>query len=74
MNAVQRVFLDTTIQIERVTGTRSRQAEIAQALTGLQVLTSTYVLGEYLRTLVQDALLPPETFRVCETRKVWACA
>jgi hypothetical protein len=57
MSAVQRVFLDTTIQIERVTGTRSRQAEIAQALTGVQVLTSTYVLGEYLRTLVQDAIV-----------------
>lgn len=57
MSANQRVFLDTTIQIERVTGTSKRQAEIAQALTGVQVLTSTYVLGEYLRTLVQDAIV-----------------
>lgn len=57
MNAVQRVFLDTTIQIERVTGTRSRQAEIAQALAGVEVVTSTYVLGEYLRTLVRDAIV-----------------
>lgn len=57
MSVVQRVFLDTTIQIERVTGPAKRQAEIAHALTGAQVLTSTYVLGEYLRTLVQDALV-----------------
>lgn len=57
MSAVQRVFLDTTIQIERVTGTRSRQAEIAQALAGVEVVTSTYVLGEYLRTLVRDAIV-----------------
>lgn len=57
MSVVQRVFLDTTIQIERVTGPVKRQAEIAHALTGAQVLTSTYVLGEYLRTLVQDALV-----------------
>lgn len=57
MSIVQRVFLDTTIQIERVTGSAQRQTEIARALTGVQVLTSTYVLGEYLRTLVQDALV-----------------
>jgi len=57
MSASLRVFLDTTIQIERVTATRARQAEIARALTGAQVITSTYVLGEYLRTLVQDALV-----------------
>ncbi|MBX3012653.1 MAG: hypothetical protein KF832_14150 [Caldilineaceae bacterium] len=40
-----------------MTATRSRQAEIAQTLAGVQVLTSTYGLGEYLRTLVQDALV-----------------
>lgn len=57
MSRAQRVFLDTTIQIERVTATRARQAEIARTLAGKQIITSTYVLGEYLRTLVQDALV-----------------
>ena len=57
MSTNSRVFLDTTIQIERVTATSERQAEIANALTGAEVITSTYVLGEYLRTLVKDALL-----------------
>ena len=57
MNITPRAFWDTTIQIERVTATNKRQAEIADALTGVQVITSTYVLGEYLRTLVKDALL-----------------
>jgi hypothetical protein len=57
VSVTQSVFLDTTIQIERVTATRARQAEIARALAGVHTITSTYVLGEYLRTLVQDALV-----------------
>jgi hypothetical protein len=57
MSAAPHIFLDTTIQIERVTATRARQAEIAQALAGARVISSTYVLGEYLRTLAQDALV-----------------
>jgi hypothetical protein len=57
MSAARRIFLDTTIQIERVTATRARQAEIGRALAGAQVISSTYVLGEFLRTLVQDALV-----------------
>ncbi|MCB0111517.1 MAG: hypothetical protein KDE53_36595 [Caldilineaceae bacterium] len=66
MSSVQRIFLDTTIQIERVTATRTRQAEIEHALSGAQVLTSTYVLGEYLRTLVQDALVLYNLVRTTE--------
>lgn len=57
MSSRPRVFLDTTIQIERATATYARQAEIARSLTGVQTVTSTYVLGEYLRTLVRDALV-----------------
>jgi len=57
MSASTRIFLDTTVQIERVTATRACQEEIVRALVGAQVITSTYVLGEYLRTLVQDALV-----------------
>ena len=47
MSAALRIFLDTTIQIERVTATRARQAEIGRALAGAQVISSTYVLGEF---------------------------
>ena len=49
------LFLDTTIQIERVVGSRARQAELRKELAGYQLVTSTYILGEYLRTLVKDA-------------------
>lgn len=66
MNSKPRVFLDTTIQIERTTSTRTRQAEIARTLTGVQTLTSTYVLGEYLRTLVRDALVLYNLVRTTE--------
>jgi predicted nucleic acid-binding protein len=57
MSAALRIFLDTTIQIKRVIATQARQAEIGRALAGAQVISSTYVLGEFLRTLVQDALV-----------------
>jgi hypothetical protein len=51
------LFLDTTIQIERVVGSRARQAELRRELANYHLTTSTYVLGEYLRTLVKDAIL-----------------
>ena len=51
-----RVFLDTTIQIERLTGTRARRAQLAAQLADRETLTSTYVLGEFLRTLVKDCI------------------
>lgn len=66
MSGGQRIFLDTTIQIERATATRARQAEISRALSGVQTITSTYVLGEYLRTLVQDALVLYNLVRTTE--------
>jgi hypothetical protein len=50
-------FLDTTIQIERVTAIRTRQQTIARELAGKRVITSSYVLGEYKRTLVRDAIV-----------------
>jgi predicted nucleic acid-binding protein len=50
-----KLFLDTTIQIERLVGSRRRQAELRRTLAEHTLLTSTYVLGEYLRTLVADA-------------------
>ncbi len=66
MIASPRVFLNTTIQIERATATRARQAEIARTLAGAHVITSSYVLGEYLRTLVQDALVLYNLVRTTE--------
>ena len=56
MSEGSRIFLDTTIQIERLTGTRARRAQLAAQLAGKEVLTSTYVLGEFLRTLVKDCI------------------
>jgi len=50
------LFLDTTIQIERVVGSRARQAALQRELAGYELMTSTYVLGEYTRTLVRDAV------------------
>ena len=56
MNDGPRVFLDTTIQIERLTGTRARRAQLTAQLAGKEIVTSTYVLGEFLRTLVRDCI------------------
>ena len=50
------LFLETTIQIERVAGSRARQAALRRELATYRLVTSTYVLGEYLRTLVTDAI------------------
>jgi hypothetical protein len=55
MSRAPLLFLDTTIQIERVTAAHARQQTIARALAGKRVITSSYVLGEYKRTLVHDA-------------------
>lgn len=51
------IFLDTTIQIERITAVQARQQTIARELAGKRIITSSYVLGEYKRTLVHDATL-----------------
>jgi hypothetical protein len=50
------LFLETTIQIERVAASRARQASLRRELASYRLVTSTYVLGEYLRTLVKDAV------------------
>lgn len=55
MSEVHPLFLDTTVQIERVVGSRARQAKLREELAGYRLVTSTYILGEYLRTLVKDA-------------------
>lgn len=50
------LFLDTTIQIERVVGSRARQTALRSELANYRLITSAYVLGEYLRTIVKDAI------------------
>jgi len=50
------LFLETTIQIERVAASRARQASLRRELAPYRLVTSTYVLGEYLRTLVKDTV------------------
>ncbi len=50
------IFLDTTIQIERLTGVRARRAQLTAQLAGKEVSTSAYVLGEFLRALVKDCI------------------
>jgi hypothetical protein len=50
------LFLETTIQIERVAARRARQTSLRRELASYRLVTSTYVLGEYLRTLVKDTV------------------
>ena len=51
-----KLFLETTIQIQKDFGTKERRRNIKKALQGKQLLTSTYVMMEYLRTIVADAV------------------
>ncbi|MBI2303168.1 MAG: hypothetical protein HYU86_00275 [Chloroflexi bacterium] len=53
------LFLETTIQIDRVIGTQDRRATITSHIGGRRLCTSGHVLGEYNRTLIRDAI----TFR-----------
>ena len=48
------LFLDTTIQIEKVLGRKDRKIEIHNNLKERYVITSRYVLMEYIRTIVKD--------------------
>ncbi len=50
------LFLETTIQIERVIGTSQRRQTIRHNLEGRRLCTSGYVLAEYNRTLIKDAI------------------
>lgn len=50
------LFLDTTIQIERIVGSVKRQSQLQEMLVNYRLITSTYVLGEFLRTLVKDSI------------------
>jgi hypothetical protein len=50
------IFLDTTIQIDRIGSSAKRQVQLEKELANYRLITSTYVLGEYLRTIVKDAI------------------
>lgn len=50
------LFLDTTIQIERVVSPAQRRSQLQATLIPYRLITSTYVLGEFLRTLIKDAI------------------
>lgn len=53
------LFLETTVQIERIIGMQERRDTIRQNLRGRRPCTSGHVLGEFNKTLIRDAI----TFR-----------
>ena len=48
------LFLYTTIQIDRVTGSKKRKEEVEKVLKDNDLYCSAYVLGEYYATVVSD--------------------
>lgn len=48
------LFLDTTIQIDQVTGSKKRKEEVEKVLKDNDLYCSAYVLGEYYATVVSD--------------------
>ena len=50
------VFLETTIQIDRIIGLQERRNAIRANLDGKRVCTSGHVLGEFNRTIIKDAI------------------
>ncbi len=49
-----KLHLDTTIQIDRILGSDKRKNRISDILEGKELITSTYVLGEYFNNIVND--------------------
>lgn len=49
-----KAHLDTTIQIDRIFGSDKRKNRISDVLEGKELITSTYVLGEYFNNIVND--------------------
>ncbi len=50
----EKIFLETSLQIERLLHTEARRSGIRQNLAGKAVFTSSYVLMEFQRTIIQD--------------------
>lgn len=48
------LLLDTTIQIDRITGSKERKQSLENVLNGNELYCSTYVLGEYYNTIIKD--------------------
>lgn len=67
------LLLDTTIQIDRITGSNERKAAVEKVLSGNELFCSTYVLGEYMGNIVNDLVtlyaLYQQTGDVGETGK-----
>ncbi|MCI0441517.1 MAG: hypothetical protein L0177_20635 [Chloroflexi bacterium] len=52
-----RLFLETTIQIDKVIGAQARRDAINLNLRGRRLCTSGHVLGEYNRALIRSAII-----------------
>ena len=50
------LLLDTTIQIDRITGSKERKKAIQDVLQGHRLFCSTYVKGEFYSNIVNDLL------------------
>ena len=51
------LFLETTIQIDRIIGTQERRNTIRHNVQTWRLCTSAHVLGEFNRTLISDAVI-----------------
>lgn len=51
-----KLFLDTTIQIDRIFGSSQKREAIKEVCTGKECWCSTYVLGEFYANIVNDAV------------------
>lgn len=51
------IFIDTTVQIDRIIGKDLRRNTIRRNLSGRRVTTSAHVLGEFNKTVLQDAVI-----------------
>lgn len=51
------LFLETTVQIDRVIGTDARRRAIRASTRNRPLCTSGHVLGEFNRTLIRDAII-----------------
>lgn len=49
-----RTLLDTTIQIDRILGSDKRKQRIKEILSGKELCSTTYVLGEYYKNIIND--------------------
>lgn len=51
-----KLFLDTTVQIDRIFGSLPKRKSIKEVCTGKECWCSTYVLGEFYANIVNDAV------------------